>query len=159
MVSLVRWDPLADLATMRRDMGLGGWVMPTSRRLFETEPLMLTPTIDVVRHGDDLVIRAEVPGVKPEEIDISVTENMLTLKGERREEHEAKDEDYYVRESSYGTFERSVRLPEDAEVDHIRAEVRDGILEITVPKAAHIEPETRHVAITAPPATEHPEHH
>jgi HSP20 family protein len=164
MVSLVRWDPFADLASVQRDMGrlvsdLGGWEIPAPRRLLENEALMLTPTIDVMRRGADMLVRAEIPGVKPEEVDISVTGNMLTLKGERREEHETKDEDFYMRESSYGTFVRTLRLPEGAEVDHIKAEVRDGILEITVPKAAHVAPETHHVAITAAPATEHPEHH
>lgn len=165
MVSLVRWDPFGDLATMRHDMGrlvsdLGGWALPTPLRHIQTESMMLTPTIDVMRRGEDMLVRAEIPGVKPEEIDISVTENTLTLKGERREEHETRDEDYYVRESSYGTFERSLRLPEGAQVDRIHAEVHDGILEITVPKAAHIAPETRHVAISAPPAKEqHKEHH
>ena len=102
---------------------------------------------------------AEIPGVKPEEIDISVTDNMLTLKGERREEHETKDEDYYVRERSWGTFERTLRLPPTAEVDHIRAEVHDGVLEITVPKAAHEAPETRRIEVKAAPVEEHPEHH
>lgn len=164
MVSLVRWDPFSDLVNVQRDMGrlvsdMGGWMMPTPRRHLEAESVLLTPTIDVMRRGDDMLIRAEIPGVKPEEIDISVTGNMLTLKGERREAHETKDEDYYIRESSWGSFERSLRLPEGARVDHIRAEFHDGILEITVPKAAHTAPETRHVAITAPPAKELKEHH
>lgn len=164
MTSLVRWDPYRDLVSIERDVGrlmsgLGGWMAPMPRRLFEGERLLMTPTVDVMRRGEDLVIRAEVPGVKPEEIDISVTESVLTLKGERREEHETKEEDYYLRESSWGTFERSIRLPEGADVDHVKAESRDGILEITVPKAAHMEPETRHVAITTHSAKEPTEHH
>jgi len=163
MESLVRWDPFNDLVSLQRDMGrlfsdLGGWVVPTRRRA-EGETVMLTPTIDVIRHGEDMVIRAEIPGVKPEHIDISVTDDMLTLKGERHEEHEMTDEDYYVRERSWGTIGRSLRLPVGAEVNRITAEFRDGVLEITVPKAAHVAPETHHVTITAPPATEHPEHH
>ena len=163
MAQLVRWDPFNDLVSMQRDMGrlfsdLGGWIVPSRRRM-ETEPMMLTPTIDVVRQGEDMVIRAEIPGVKPEEIDISVTDDMLTLKGERREAHETKDEDYYVRERSWGMFERSLRLPATADPSHIKAESRDGILEITVPKAAHVAPETHHVAIASPPKEEHPEHH
>ena len=120
---------------------------------------MMTPTIDVIRQGEDMVIRAEIPGVKPEEIDISVTDNMLTLKGERSEEHETKEEDYYVRERSWGTFERTLRLPSSAEIDHIKAEVHDGVLEVTVPKAAKEAPETRHVEVTAAPTIEHSEHH
>ncbi len=162
MESLVRWDPFNDLASLQRDMSrlfsdLGGWVLPT-RRVLPGEAL-LTPTIDVIREGEDLLIRAEIPGVKPEDVDISVTEDMLTLKGERREERETKDEDYYVRERSYGTFQRSLRLPAGAEVKRIKAGFRDGVLEITVPKAAHVAPETHHVAITTPPATKGKEHH
>ena len=165
MASLVRWDPLQDLVAIQRDVGrmfndLGGWTMPLPRRRMEGETLMLTPTVDVLRKGEDMVVRAELPGVKPEELDISVTENMLTIKGERHEEHEAKEEDYYVRESSFGTFERTLRLPEGAEIDHIKAEFTDGILEITVPKAAHKEePTTHHVEISAHPEAEPTPHH
>jgi len=164
MASLVRWDPFQDLAAVQRDMGrmfndLGGWMMPWPRRHLEGEMLMLTPTVDVLRRGEDMLIRAELPGVKPDELDISVTQNTLTIKGGRREEHETKDEDYYVRESSFGTFERTIRLPEGAEIDHIKAEFTDGVLEITVPKAAPTEPETHHVAISAPPVEEPTKHH
>lgn len=165
MASLVRWDPLRDLVAIQRDVGrmfndLGGWTMPVARRGMAGEMLMLTPTVDVLRKGEDLLIRAELPGVKPEELDISVTENMLTIKGERHEEHETEEEDYYVRESSYGTFERSLRLPEGAETDHIKAEFKDGILEITVPKAAHEEePKTRHIEVAAHPSEEVPQQH
>lgn len=163
MESLVRWDPFNDLVSLQRDMGrlfadLGGWALPLRHRT-ETESVVLSPTVDVMRRGDDMVVHAEIPGVKPEEIDISVTGEMLTLKGERHQERETKDEDYYVRERSWGTFERSLRLPPGAEVDHITAEFRDGVLEITVPKAAISAPATHHVAVTTPPAEEHPEHH
>jgi len=121
--------------------------------------MMLTPTVDVIRRGEDLVFRAELPGVKPEELDISVTQNMLTLKGERREEHETKEEDYYMKESSFGTFERMLRLPEGADVDHIKAEFANGILEVIIPKAAKTEPETRHVTVSAPESEESTTHH
>ena len=164
MASLVRWDPFQDLVSLQRDVGrlmadLGGWMTPVSRRQLEGERMMLTPTVDIKRRGEDMVIRAEIPGVKPEDIDIAVTQNMLTLKGVRHEEHETKDEDYYVRESSVGTFERSLRLPEGADLDHVKADFRDGILEITVPKAAQAAPETHHVAITTHGAKEPTEHH
>ena len=157
MASIVRWDPFQDLVSVQRDLGrmfgdLSGWVVP--RRSLEEGAMMLTPTVDVIRRGEDLVFRAELPGVKPEELDISVTQNMLTLKGERREEHETKEEDYYMKESSFGTFERMLRLPEGADVDHIKAEFANGILEVIIPKAAKTEPETRHVAVSAPESEE-----
>jgi len=164
MPSLVRWDPFQELVTVQRDAGrmfndLGGWMLPFPRRQFEAENLMLTPTVDVIRRGEDMLIRAELPGVKPGDLDISVTENLLTLKGERREEHETKDEDYYVRETSWGTFERTLRLPEGADVDHIGAEFADGVLEITVPKAAHKAPETHRVEVATHIVEEPSKHH
>ena len=157
MASIVRWDPFQDLVSVQRNLGrmfgdLSGWAVP--RRSLEEGAMMLTPTVDVIRRGEDLVFRAELPGVKPEELDISVTQNMLTLKGERREEHETKEEDYYMKESSFGTFERMLRLPEGADVDHIKAEFANGILEVTIPRAAKTEPETHHVTVSTPQAEE-----
>ncbi len=155
MTSMVRWDPFHDLLSLQRDVSrlfsdIGAPVWPMRRT--ETEKLLTVPSVDMVRHGDDLLVRAEIPGVNPDDIDISVTEGVLTIKGERHIREETKDEEYLVRETAYGSFERSMRLPEAAQVDKIRAEYRDGLLEITIPKAAPTAEKTHKIAIeTTPP--------
>jgi len=131
---------------------------PSSTGLSTTA--MAVPTMDVVKSGDDLVLRAEMPGIKPADIDISIVERMLTLKGTRHEETETKDEDYVVRESTYGSFERSVRLPEGYDAKTIRAEYRDGVLEVIVPGGATpMEASAIHVPIATPTPEKLEGHH
>jgi HSP20 family protein len=163
MSSLVSWDPFRDLFTLQRDVdrlfsGMG--YTPTST---PHTPAMLTPmlpTMDVFTRGEDLVIHAELPGIKAEDVEISVTEGVLTVSGKRYEKKEVKEEDYIVHETSFGTMERSLRLPEGAAVDTIHAEYTDGILEITVPGGAALEhPKSHKIAIETHGAPELTEHH
>lgn len=152
MTTLMRWDPMRDLWGMQRDldrlMSAFTTVSSPSSRVTEIDRLAI-PTMDVVRRDDDLVLRAEMPGINAEDIDISVSEGTLILKGERRAEKETKEEDYVVRETSFGSFERSVRLPEGLDPKSIRAEYRDGILEVVVPGAAvPLETSAVHIPVT-----------
>lgn len=132
----MRWDPFGEVLRMQRDMdriysrmgmvgqgGQGG----------EQESWM--PRIDIKQSGDDMQVRAELPGMKPEDVDIEFSDGVLTLRGERREEEEKEDEGWLVRESSYGSFERTIVLPETVEPGSISADFKDGVLEVTVPKA------------------------
>lgn len=162
MASLVRWDPFQDLLSLERDMGrlFADFGLPVGWRRRTTEPVVMMPSIDVIARGEDMLVRAELPGVRPEDLDISVTEGVLTIKGERKDERRVEEADYIVRETSYGSFERSIRLPKEAEADKVRAEFHDGLLEITVPKAAIRETPVHHIAIEAPkPETRPEEHH
>ena len=136
-MAITRWDPFGELLSMQRDMdrvfgrlGLTG----TARHDGETGWM---PKVDVLRRGEDLVVRAELPGVKMEDVDVSVTDNVLTVRGERKEEKETTEEGYLVQEScAYGGFERSIMLPEGVDADSIHAEIKDGVLEVMVLKAA-----------------------
>ena len=103
-----------------------------------------TPAVDVVRDADKLVVRADVPGIKPEEIKIEIREGFLTLSGEHEEATEEKDEQYVRRERRYGAFSRSIPLPDGVEAKKIKARTHDGVLEVTVPlpKEAAKEPIT-----------------
>jgi len=153
MTTLMRWDPMRDLWGMQRDldrlMSAFTTVSSPSSRTLETTKVTI-PTMDVVRRGSDLVLHAEMPGIKPEDIDISVANGTLVLKGERHFDTETKEEDYVVRETSYGSFERSLRLPEGLDPKTVHAEYRDGILEIVVPGgAAPLEASAIHVPVTA----------
>jgi len=93
------------------------------------------PPIDVAEKDDAILVRAEVPGIKPEEIEISVYGNTLTISGEKKEAKEDKSDGFYHVESSYGAFHREVALPTDVDERKIEAVCKDGVLSITLPKA------------------------
>lgn len=90
--------------------------------------------VDMYQTGDAIVIRALVAGVSPEDLDIAITRDMVTLKGERQEIQEAPDEDYYHRELFWGSFSRTILLPEEVIIDEAEAKEKHGLLEIVLPK-------------------------
>ena len=89
----------------------------------------------MLEEKDKYVVKADLPGMKKEDIEVSVTQNMLTIKGERKIEEERKDEGYYYCERRYGSFVRSIALPGSVEVDKIKATYKDGVLTVELPKA------------------------
>jgi HSP20 family protein len=93
------------------------------------------PSVDVSETKNDLVVRAELPGLESKDIDISMNNGYLTIKGEKKNEREEKDENYHLIERSYGSFSRSVRLPKEVLSDKITASFKNGILKITLPKS------------------------
>ena len=93
------------------------------------------PTIDIAEGEDAVVVRAEVPGCKPEDIDISVYGNKLTISGEKKQEQEKKEKGYYHRESAYGSFRRELSLPTDIDQSKIEATCKEGVLSVKLPKA------------------------
>jgi len=105
--------------------------MPT----VEPFPREWTPSLDVSETKNNIVVKAEAPGIDPKDIDISLTGDVLTIKGEKRQEKEEKDENYHRVERSYGVFARSVRLPLEVQSDKIEASYKNGILKITLPKS------------------------
>ena len=113
-----------------RFFGDAGW--PT---LFGQEERWFAPNVDVSESDDAITVKAEMPGMKKEDIDITVSDGLLTLSGEKKDEQEEKKENYHVRESRYGAFRRTVRLPADVDADKIDAGYRDGVLTISVPKS------------------------
>jgi HSP20 family protein len=140
MASIVRADPFTDLAaSWQRDIdrmsrslaesfGAGGI---TARR---TEWL---PAADVLTKGDDLVIRVEIPGIDPDrDLEITVEDNMLHIRGQRQESQEEKGECFIRRETSYGSFERALQLPSDVNTEDLKASYDNGILEVVVPRGA-----------------------
>jgi HSP20 family protein len=93
------------------------------------------PTLDVYEEKDDLIVKAEIPGLNKEDIDISLEGNALTIKGEKKKEEEVKENDYYRCERSFGAFSRSIELPVDVKADKVNATFTNGVLEIRLPKA------------------------
>jgi len=98
------------------------------------------PVLDIAERDDEVLVKAEIPGMKAEDIDISVQGNVLTISGEKKESKEDKGEEYYHVERRYGTFRRDVNLSSAVDVDKIKAEYRDGVLTITLPKTEQAKP-------------------
>lgn len=93
------------------------------------------PSIDVAEHEDNIEVRAEIPGCKAEDVDISVYENTLTISGEKKHTEEKKEKNYYHVESTYGNFRREIILPTNVDQEKVNAECKDGVLKIILPKA------------------------
>lgn len=92
-------------------------------------------SIDVYQTPQEIVIKSTIAGVKPEDIDVSINDDMVTIKGERKKDVEIKEEDYFYQECYWGKFSRSVILPQEVEVDKVKAEMKDGVLTVRLPKA------------------------
>lgn len=142
-MTLVRWTPFRELRDMPREMSRV-FGRPFAS-LFEEPAISFDtmPPLDVLAKGDNMVIRMEIPGIEVEDLDISLGEGAINIAGERREEKEVKEGDYYRRERSYGHFERSLPVPEGITEEDISATYEDGILEITIKGAAETTPVKR----------------
>jgi HSP20 family protein len=145
MSNLSRWEPVHDIVTLREAMD----------RLFDeafTRPIMSEggaemPAIDLFQTNDEVVIKAALPGLDPNDIQINLTADVLTLRGNYKQEDEVKDVTYHIREHRHGMFERSVMLPAAVQPDKARAEFDKGILSITLPKTESVKPKTINIKI------------
>jgi HSP20 family protein len=143
-MALVRWDPFRDLTALQNEVN----------RLFTratggdvAERQSWTPAIDVVETDDAIVLKAELAGMRPEDISIEVQDNVLTVSGERRFEEEVKEDKFYRIERRYGSFSRSLALPSTADESKVDAGYENGLLQITVHKAEVVKPKKITVSI------------
>lgn len=140
MSNLIRWEPAREMMSLRDAMD----------RLFDdafTRPLSIrdgwsVPAIDMYQTDEEIVVKAALPGIKADEVQINITGEVLTLKGEVKQNEEKKEKAWHIREQRYGSFERSVALPTDVVADKTKAEFENGILTITLPKADEVKPRT-----------------
>ena len=148
-MAIVRWEPFRDLVASQRDFD----------RLFreafspvfgegELSTRTWAPPVDIYENGDNLVLKAELPGVDPKEVEIRVEDNTLYLKGERKFEKEVKEENYHRVERSYGAFTRTFSLPNTIDSDKVQAEYKDGVLTLTMPKKEEAKPKTIKINVT-----------
>jgi HSP20 family protein len=130
-----RWEPFRNAITLRQAMGkLFEENLVQAREGFQAPAVGTSLAVDIYERKDALVVKVAVPGVKPEELDITVTGDVLNIKGEIKEEKEIQEEKYHRREFRYGSFCRSVRLPIEVNVDKADAIFKDGILTLTLPR-------------------------
>ncbi len=147
-MAIMRWDPFGEVLKMQRDMDRIFSRMGTAEGRPATAATAWMPRINVKQAGDDIAVHVELAGIKPGDVDIEVTDGVLTIKGERKAETEREDEGWLVRESSFGSFERSMVLPEGVDPASIRADFHDGMLEVHIPKALEAaKPKVTKVAI------------
>jgi HSP20 family protein len=111
------------------------------------EPAAWSPAVEVFQRGDRLVIRADLPGLTKDDIHVEVKDDAVTIRGERQHEHEERQEGYFHSERSYGSFFRSIPLPDGALADKADASFRDGVLEVTVPAPRHAESKGRRLEV------------
>jgi HSP20 family protein len=141
--TLTRWYPFAELGELRSRFD----------RMFEEfsdgRERTWTPAIDVVRENGNIVVHADIPGIKPEEVKIEVEDDILTVSGEHEEHKEQKDTNYVRRERRYGSFSRSMALPPGVEAKNIKATTHDGVVEVTIPLPKEATKETVTITPTA----------
>src|SRR4030042_769698 len=130
------WRPLRELDKMRREMDrLWESVFEGRSHRKAEDGAEWLASLDVAETKNDIVVKVEIPGIDPKEIDISLANDVLTIKGEKKQEREEKEENYHVVERSYGSFTRSLRLPGEVQSDKITASYKNGILKATFPKS------------------------
>lgn len=141
MANIIRWEPFSELVSLRDAMD----------RLFEESIIRPRGLIESVTDGlavdmyenkDEVIVKASVPGVKPEDIDVSVTGDVLTIKGEFKQEENVETENVIRRERRFGSFSRSLALPTAVNVDKAVAEFENGVLKLKLPKSEEVKPKS-----------------
>jgi HSP20 family protein len=130
-MALIKWRPWAEIEALKREMDRM-W-----ERFFGESPIQEVgaewiPPLDVAETKDEIIVTVELPGVDPSNVEVTVANGILTIKGEKK--HERKDERYHLIERTYGTFTRSIRLPVDFDENNVKATYKDGVLKIVLPK-------------------------
>jgi HSP20 family protein len=140
-MSIVRWEPFHDFMTLREAMDHlfeDSFVSP--RRRDWQAPVDGALALDMYETESAVVVKSSIPGVKPDDVEISVSGNTLSISGKTKVEDEVKEEDYIRRERRYGAFSRSVRLPEGVDANKAEASFEDGVLTVTLPKVPEAKP-------------------
>ena len=149
-MALVRWDPFRELTSLQ------GQVNRMFSRLGDGEAAerqSWTPSVDVIETDEAIKLKAELAGMKPEDIKIEVQDNVLTVSGERHFEEEVKEDKYYRIERRYGSFSRSMALPQTVDEGKIEADYDNGVLQVTVPKGEVAKPRKILVTVGEKPKT------
>ena len=143
MANIVRWEPFRDLISLREAMDRlfeesfvrprAGWLAPLGAE---------TLAVDMYETDEDVVVKTSVPGVKAEDIDITITGDTLTIKGETRSEEKVEEANYIRQERRYGAFSRSLTLPTSIVAEDAKAEFDNGVLTLTLPKAEEVKPKS-----------------
>jgi len=152
MADITRWDPFAEIATLRNTLDRMFEDIRPGRAFANGGAVDMYFPVDLFETADEVVINASLPGVKPEDIDISVTGNLLTLKALSQEQKEEKAQNWYRRERRHGTWMRQFTLPTDVNADGAQASFEHGVLRLVLPKAETARP--KQIKVNAQPVLE-----
>ena len=150
MNALTRWDPFKEMDEMQKHLSSIFGLAPVRRTEGEKETMTVaewSPLVDITEDEKEFLLKAELPGVKREEVKVTVEDGVLMLSGERRFEKEEKDKKYHRIERAYGSFMRSFTLPEETPADKVAAEFKDGVLLVHPPKAMTPKPSPMEVKV------------
>lgn len=147
MKELARWDPFKELSSLREEIDRLFDSFFGRKSFFAEQELSFSPAIDVEETNNSFLIKAEVPGMKKEDIKVAVDEDGITISGERKREKEEKGKTYHRIERAYGKFKRYIPFPKEVEPDRAKASYKDGILEIEIPKSERAKPKEIEIKI------------
>ncbi|GAQ94744.1 HSP20 family protein [Thermodesulfovibrio aggregans] len=133
-MAIVKWSPLKEIEEIRKEMDrlFEEFLSPVRRRKTVTAEGIISPNVDIFERGNELVIQVEIPGVDKQDIDLTITDDRLLIKGEIKKPEGVSEEDYILNERSYGPFSRTINLPSDVDKSSVKANLRNGLLEIVI---------------------------
>jgi HSP20 family protein len=140
MSSLVRWEPFREMINLRDVMDRlvdDAYFRPRSAM-----GALAAPAIDMIEDEDEIVVQAALPGIKPDEVNLTITGDVLTIRGETKSELDQERDNYLLRELRFGSFSRSVPLPTTVVADKAKAQFENGVLTLSLPKAEEVQPKT-----------------
>jgi HSP20 family protein len=150
MANITRFDPFGEMVTLRQAMDRlfeDSFVSPLTLRSYNGEAA--APALDVHQSADEIVVSAALPGVKPEDVDITITGQTLSIRGELKADEKVERDQYLYRERRFGTFNRQLQLPVRVQGDAANATFENGVLTLTIPKAEEVKP--RQIQVKAAP--------
>lgn len=149
-MNLVKWDPFSELedvsSRLNRMFGRTSLRAGTDKEMLTLADWM--PSVDISETSDAYLVKGEIPGVKKEDVKITIHDGMLNIQGERKQEKDEQDKKFHRVECSYGSFARSFRVPDDADESAVKADFKDGMLNITLPKSAKVKPKSIEVSVS-----------
>ena len=133
-MAIVKWSPLKEIEEIRKEMDrlFEEFLSPVRRRRAVTTEGVISPNVDIFERGREVVIQVELPGVNKDEVDLTITDDRLIIKGEIKKPEGISEDDYILNERSYGPFSRTVNLPTDVDKSSVKANIKNGLLEIVV---------------------------
>lgn len=146
-MSIINWNPFTELEDIQSDINkLFDDSLFRKRKAKTSELSFWQPVIDVIENKNEFKIRAEIPGIVKEDIKININNDVLTIKGEKKQETEEKEANYHRTERIYGLFQRQLALPQNVDANKISAKFKDGVLEVVIPKGEEAKPKEIKVA-------------
>ncbi|GAB5047422.1 Hsp20/alpha crystallin family protein [Thermodesulfovibrio sp. TK110] len=141
-MAIVKWSPLKEIEEIRKEMDrlFEEFLSPVRRKRSVSSEGIISPNVDIFERGNELIIQVEIPGVDKQDIDLTITDDRLIIKGEIKKPEGVSEEDYILNERSYGPFSRTVNLPADVDKSSVKANLKNGLLEIAILRKEEAKP-------------------